>query len=531
MKSNHFSHRFPIFLAILVLLFSQWNCLAASPSNSNALTVLAGSELKDLEPLFGDIQKATGITLEMQYIGTLEGAEKLMAGEAVDLAWFSHTKYILLLQGASGRVLAQEKIMLSPVVLGVKESLARQWGWSDNGVSRPDVTWRDISQKAADGELHFAMTNPTTSNTGFTALVGAAAAFSGTGDALTVADVDDVSDDLTQFFKGQVLTSGSSGWLAERYVEEQDRLDGMINYESVLLSLNQSGDLHEVFTLIYPQEGIITADYPLMLVNEEKRDAYNKLVEYLRSPDFQKLMMERTLRRPVISAVPLSSGFPSNILVELPFPNSQEVVDHLLFAYLDRVSNPTHSYFVLDVSGSMKGERLDSLKSSLVVLTGTDQSLTGQFARFRDREHVTLITFSSQVQDQQTFEINLADPGSLGAVQEFANSLQADGKTAIYDSLRLAYEQALADRQAEPDRYYTIVLMSDGQNNTGQSLGDFLSFYHSQPGAENIKVFAILFGEANEKEMTELVEATGGRLFDAKNTPLETIFKQIRGYQ
>jgi hypothetical protein len=31
--------------------------------------------------------------------------------------------------------------------------------------------------------------------------------------------------------------------------------------------------------------------------------------------------------------------------------------------------------------------------------------------------------------------------------------------------------------------------------------------------------------------MTELVEATGGRLFDAKNTPLETIFKQIRGYQ
>ena len=81
------------------------------------------------------------------------------------------------------------------------------------------------------------------------------------------------------------------------------------------------------------------------------------------------------------------------------------------------------------------------------------------------------------------------------------------------------------------NRNYTIVLMSDGQNNTGQSLEDFLNFYHSQPGAETIKTFAILFGEADEKEMIELVEATGGRLFDAKATPLETIFKQIRGYQ
>jgi Ca-activated chloride channel homolog len=531
MESNFFRNKLPILLALLALFISQFSCQTPLASNRNTLTVLAGSELRDLEPLFGDIRKATGITLEMHYIGTLEGAEKLMAGEAVDLAWFSHTKYILLLQGASGRVLAQEKIMLSPVVLGVKENLARQWGWVNNGVARDDITWRDISQKVAEGELRFAMTNPTTSNTGFTALVGAAAAFSDTGDALTVADVDAISDDLSQFFKGQALTAGSSGWLAERYVEEQDRLDGMINYESVLLSLNQSGDLYEPFTLIYPQEGIITADYPLMLVNEEKRTDYNKLVEYLRSPDFQKLMMERTLRRPVISAVPLSSAFPSNILVELPFPNSQEVVDHLLFVYLDKVSVPTHSYFVLDVSGSMDGERLDSLKSSLVVLTGVDESLTGQFARFRDRERVTLITFSDQVQDQQTFEIKLADPSSLGVVQEFANGLHADGRTAIYDSLRLAYEQALADQQAEPDRYYTIVLMSDGENNTGQSLGDFLRFYSSQPGAQNIKTFAILFGEADEKEMTELVEATGGRLFDAKNTPLETIFKQIRGYQ
>jgi len=521
-----------ILAALLTLVISQLSCLSAAPSGGETLKILAGSELKDLEPLFDQIRKATGYTLEMEYIGTLEGAEKLIAGEAVDLAWFSHTKYILLLQGASGRVLAQEKTMLSPVVLGVKTNLARQWGWVDNdGNTLPGITWSNIAEKAASGELRYAMTNPTTSNTGFTALVGAAAAFAGTGDALTSADVDAVSDELRQFFKGQTLTSGSSGWLAERYVEEQTRLDGMINYESVLLSLNQSGSLDEPLTLIYPQEGIVTADYPIMLVNPDKRQAYNKLVEYLRSPEFQALMMTRTLRRPVISGVPLSSAFPQSLLNELPFPNSQEVVDHLLFVYLDKASNPTHSYFVLDVSGSMEGERLDDLRSALTVLSGADRSLTGQFARFRDRERVTLIPFSSQAQAPQTFEINLADPGSLEAVQAFANGLKAYGKTAIYDSLRAAYTQALTDQQTDPERYYTIVLMTDGINNTGQSQADFLRYYQAQPDAQSIKTFVILFGEADEATLTALAEATGGRVFDAKQTPLETIFKQIRGYQ
>ena len=44
----------------------------------------------------------------------------------------------------------------------------------------------------------------------------------------------------------------------------------MINYESVLLSLNASGKLHEPLDLIYPSEGIVTADYPLLLLNDEQ---------------------------------------------------------------------------------------------------------------------------------------------------------------------------------------------------------------------------------------------------------------------
>ena len=45
--------------------------------------------------------------------------------------------------------------MLSPVVLGVKRGLAQAWGWTDGA-----VTWQDIADKSAAGELHYAMTNP-----------------------------------------------------------------------------------------------------------------------------------------------------------------------------------------------------------------------------------------------------------------------------------------------------------------------------------------------------------------------------------
>lgn len=518
----------PVFLLAILLSSVIIACgLAPGRNSANVLTVLAGSELRDLEPLFEEIRQNSGVELEMSYTGTLDGAERLIAGEQVDLAWFSHAKYLNLIQEAKGRILAQEKIMLSPVILGVKQSKAEAWGW----VGNINLTWKEVVEKAGSGELRYAMTNPASSNSGFTALVGAAAALSGSGDALQSTDIDKVNDQLKEFFKGQALTAGSSGWLADQYVLEQGRLDGIINYESVLLALNKSGKLNEPLYLIYPKEGILTADYPLLLIQEEKREAYNRLVGYLRSPEFQKKMMELTLRRPVVPEVPLSADFPDQLLVELPFPSNREVVDKLLFAYLDKQSIPPHAFFVLDVSGSMEGERLDSLMDAMNRLAGADTSLTGQFARFRDRERVTIVPFSGQVQEIQNFEIDLNQPESIEAIQGFVNSLRANGSTAIFSTLKEAYNLAVQARQQDPNYYYSIVLMSDGENTAGESLRDFTTFYEASAEAKSIKTFVILFGEANADDMQSIADLTGGRLFDARSTALNVIFKEIRGYQ
>ncbi|MCX7112018.1 MAG: substrate-binding and VWA domain-containing protein [Proteobacteria bacterium] len=496
-------------------------------SASESLTVLAGSELKDMEPLLGEIENKTGIKLQMTYSGTLDGAEKLIAGEPTDLAWFSHGKYITLVQGDRNRILAQEKTMLSPVLLGVKESAAKAWGWSDN----PKLTWRDIAAKAESGELRYAMADPASSNSGFTALVGVATALSGSSDALAPKDIDQAQ--LGGFFKGQQLSAGSSGWLTDAFVKEQARLNGIINYESVLMTLNRNQRLDEQLVLIYPQEGIITADYPLMLINGEKREAYNKLVAYLTSPEFQQKMMEQTLRRPVIPQVKLSAEFATPLLVELAFPNDLAAIDKLLFAYEDKHRRSSHAYFVLDVSGSMAGARMQSLQTALKNLTGQDQTLSGRFSRFRSRETLTFIPFDNQVYPAKTFTIN--DPASQGAdmqaVRAYIDSLQPKGQTGIYQALQAAYRMALEARHKDPDRFYSIVLMTDGENNAGLSEDGFAQFIAAlAPQDRGIKTFTILFGDASQEGMKQLAEITEGRLFDGRES-LNQAFKTIRGYQ
>ncbi len=503
--------------------------VGCSSAPSVTLNVLAGSELQDLEPMLPDIQNATGVKLALNYIGTLDGAQEIANGTAnADAAWFSLGDYLSLLPGAASKIVAQEKIMLSPVVLGVKQSVAQSFGWVNN----PDVTWKDIQAHAADGSFHFAMTNPAASNSGFSALIGVASALSGSSDAIDTGTIDQAA--LTGFFKGQTLTAGSSGFLATDYVRQQDSIDGIINYESVLMGLNAGGQLHEPLTLIYPNEGIITADYPFMLLNADKKDAWQKVVDYLRTPDVQRKIMTSTARRPVIPGVALDSRFPTQTLIELPFPSKLDTINALLTVYLDQIRTPASATFVLDLSGSMEGDRLSSLQQALTSLTGLDTSLTGQFARFRAREDITFITFSSDVIDNRNFTIDDTDPNSadMTQIRDYVAGLSTYSNTAIYTALTAAYQNVYNQQAADPNRLYSIVLMTDGENNTGYTFDQFKQWYAGLPPAvQNVHVYPILFGDGNTDEMNALATLTGGKTFDALNGDLTDVFKQIRGYQ
>jgi Ca-activated chloride channel family protein len=516
----------------LFLACGQKDAPSADAQSDKAFTILAGSEVKDLEPLIPAVEQATGLKLRFKYTGTLDAVERIQGGEQFDAAWLASNRYALLTPGVKEKVLASERTMLTPVVLGIKRSKAQGLGWADAaGKANPAITWKDIAQAAEKGRFTFAMTNPSASNTGFAGLIGVAAALADKGDALEVKDVN--ASQLTAFFKAQTLTAGSSGWLADAYVQEQGRIDGMINYASTLLALNAGGKLAEPLVLIYPKEGIITADYPFMLLNPAKRADYDKLLAHLRSSAFQTSMSKQTFRKPVAAEVPLDAMlYPSN-LIELPFPAKLAVIDAVLQAFDNEIRRPADSSFVLDISGSMGGKRMEQMKTALLGLTGLDTSLSGRFARLRERETISMTAFDNWVRDTQTFDMGRnRREATESDIRSYVQQLQADGGTAVFTAAQAVYQEAAARRAKAPDRYYSIVFLTDGESNQGLNAADFEAWYQSLPASEKgIRIFAIQFGEARAEQLESLARLTGGRVFNATKTPLAQVFKEIRGYQ
>jgi Ca-activated chloride channel family protein len=258
------------------------------------------------------------------------------------------------------------------------------------------------------------------------------------------------------------------------------------------------------------------------------------VVAFLKSPDFQKTIMTKTWRRPVNPDVPLDSTFPHNLIVELPFPTDLAVVDRILDSYLSDARRPSHAYFLLDVSGSMKGPRLENLENAIASLAGDDPTLTGRFARFQPRELVSMTTFSDHVEGQRDFDLGSAAqaPQVRNEIRAYAQSLEAGGGTAIFSSLADVYRQALQARARDTTHYYSIVLMTDGESNRGWTLDEFRAFYGGlPPDQQDIKVFAIKFGEASPAQLQGVTDLTGGRLFEGSSGRLATVFKEIRGYQ
>jgi len=516
------------FVALVAGCSRQQGADARSASPPPDLRILAGSELKDLETDIKDAAGRAGLTIGVSYSGTLDMVDRINAGEAFDAILPPNGAYPVL--ALSRKPLAREKLFYSRVALGVKGSKARELGWDKQA-----PTWIDIVQAVKDHKFVFGMTNPTSSNTGMSALFAVASAIAKKTDDLSAEEVD--RDKLTTFLTGQKLTAGSSGWLAEAYVRDQDRLDGLVNYEAVLLRLNEQSGLRDPLTVIYPRDGVISADYPLMLLVESKRQAYDRLIAALRSDAFQSGPVARAYLRPSDPNVSRSPKLPGDAVAELSFPNRLEVIDAVLGAYQSELRRPATSIYVLDVSGSMRGTRIEQVKHALEILTGVEgTSVTARFVRFQHRERVVLLPFSSApgMAARFSFETAQSESESYQAVRNYATGLQVHGGTAIYSALDDAYALARAELARDPDRLVTVVLLTDGQNNEGLSYEEFRQRIGSGangPGPTAVRTFPILFGEASSTEMEEIARLTGGRSFDGRKANLSGVFKEIRGYQ
>ncbi|MEU0923966.1 vWA domain-containing protein [Streptomyces malaysiensis] len=516
-----------VILALCLALLATATACGSGDKDTTTLRVLASSELRDMEPLLDDLRRDTGVELDMEYKATVDAGDGLTPGNyRHDLAWLSSDRYfqLRLKESKSTAKPLATTTMLSPVVVGVKPDTAKALRTRAKG---GQVSWADIADAAAAGSVRFGMADPKHTNSGLSALVGVATAAAGTGSALRAEDVS--CDRLRGFRTGQKLTADSSADLRERYIAHQDRLDALITYESELLSLNAGGKLHQKLEIIYPKDGMVLSDYPLLLLDPAKRDAYDKVVDWLKSPSTQKKIMERTLRRPIGAEVRRDPRLRADIGNALYFPDQRAVVDQLVEDYGDpRLPTAHHVIFLLDFSTSMRGPRVASLRAAFAGLSGADTSATGKFVRFYQGERISVMRFGGSVLGER--DITVGGRKELDSVRSFVATDDFDDSTAIWSALDHAYRKASDIARDHPGQPISIVLMTDGENTSGITRQEFERRYAARAEAvRGVPTFPLRFGEADTAELTRAARTTGGRMVDAGARSLPDAFKEIRG--
>ncbi|WP_061293401.1 VWA domain-containing protein [Herbidospora cretacea] len=479
------------------------------------LTVLAAAELADLEPLLDELERDTGVELAMDYRAPGDLLDP--GGAAYDLAWPSSDRYLRIRlkdAGFRGEPPLSTSVMFSPVVVGLTPSAAAALRPPGGGAP----TWADLADAAARGRFRFAMADPRTSGSGLAALVGVATAAAGTGGVLRPEDV--TCDRLRGFFTGHTISAPTSGDVVDQFVSRQEETEGVIAHESTLLSLNAAGRLRQPLELVYPRDGTVVSDYPVLLLNPARRAAYDEVVGWLKSERVQREIMSRTLRRPLSPRVERDPRLAAPLGNAVYFPGEVEVLDSLLAGYAAPGRRGAERLvLLLDFSGSMAGERIRALRSAVAGLGGADRSSSGRFVRFSRSEDVTVLRFGGRVLDERTFAVGT--PRGMDGLLRHLASGGFDSRTAIWSSLDRAY--ARAARLLKGGGRVSVVLMTDGRNNAGMSAEAFLN--RSRPGA--VPTFAIAFGDADRSDLRRVAEATGGRALDGGELP--AALKEIRG--
>ena len=490
------------------------------------LRIVSGSENRELEDILGEYADQEGIRIEMTYMGSLD-IMRLLGEEDIpyDAVWPASSLWLSVGDDAH-RIQHAQSISITPVVFGIRMSLAQELGF----VGR-EVSVVDLLAAIREGKLSFCMTSATQSNSGASAYIGFLYALLGNPEVITAEELE--SEELRQQVKellaGVERSSGSSDWLKEMFLEGD--YDAMVNYECLMIEANQELEERgeEPLYVVYPYDGLSLADSPLGYVDkddDEKEEQFLGLQEYLLSEETQD-KIQRTGRRTGYTGVSEENQDVFNsdwgvqadrVLSPFRMPET-EVLLECLNLYQTDFKKPSLSVYCLDYSGSMSGEGNEQLVEAMGQLL-LQENARKNFLQASEEEINILVLFNDEVILTRAVRGNGSELETLyGVIQD----REPGGGTDIYD----AAAEALGLLAQYDLSQYTpaIILMTDGQSSGSPS--DFTEAY--QALGQEVPVFSIMFGDADETQLQELAAYTNARVFDGRENLTEA-FRSVKGY-
>jgi len=527
----------PVFIMALVVLLTVLVACESGVSEGRTINIVSGSENRTLEPIITQWAESNGYQVNMTYIGSLDIARLLRSGNVqYDAVWPANR---LWLDYGDTRNISKhdESIIRSPVVFGVKRSIAERLDWIGQ-----DLRMDDILQATESGRIRFMMTSATQSNSGASFYFAALSAFADSPDVISDADLnaDTVQDQISRILGTVDRSSGSSGFLKDLFLTEYNRYDAMVNYEALIIEANQELEQtgREPLYAIYPVDGLAIADSPLAFIDkgiEGKEDSFLALQQFLLSDDAQRQLLQAG-RRTGSLGINLSEydstifradwGIDVNRIIQpIRFPNS-DVIENALNLYQTTFRRPSCTAYVLDFSGSMDGNGERDLKAAMRTLL--DENLSSQYLlQGHPGDVSTVILFNDGVingNELDVWTVRGNDPEDLRNLYLRIESVGAGGGTNIFGSAQAATE--LINNIRTSECLPAVILMTDGQDNGGL-YGSLNAYINTTEN--DVPIFAITFGNAEREQLEPMTNLTYGRIFNGTENLIDA-FRSAKGY-
>ena len=520
-----------VILCLLTGCGNTSNASNVSKTDKPTFTILSGSENQTFEPILQEYAKKNNINIVMHYKGSVDIMQALSQNKVTEDAVWPANSIWLSMGDTQHKIKYSKSIATSPVIFGIKKSKAQELGFVGKKVGI-----KDILEATKAGKLHFMMTSASQSNSGASAFIGFLYSMLGNPASISLTDLDKpaLKDNMKNLLLGVNRSSGSSDWLKDLFLKGD--YEAMVNYESLIIEANQTltKEGKEPLYAIYPYDGLTIADSPLGYLDkgDTTKEAQFKLIQsYLLSSQTQNKIL----------ALGRRTGFGGNVqgadlkvfnpawgidvnktLSPIRYPDSN-VIMKALNLYQSSFRKPSYVVFCIDYSGSMESNGGSSgVKQAMNILLNQEKAKQYMLQLSPD-DKVVVMPFNSQIIN--TWSANGNSSNEISNLLTNINDLQPNGGTDIYspaiDALKLI-------NGVDLNKYIpSVVLMTDGQSNTGKNLDDLKNALKSKD--VDIPIFAITFGEADDTQLNDITNLTRGKVFNGKSD-LINAFKQVRGY-
>lgn len=525
------------------------------PGEQVTVSIVYGSEKKEwLEPLvqqFNEERHETAdgktIVVEVTAIGSIESVRGIIDGTLQPTVWSPASSIYIPVANAEWKnthaddlVTGQPNdLVLSPVVIVMWRPMAQALGWPNKALGWEDIAQLAISEEGWTayghpewGRFKFGHTHPAYSNSGITSIIAETYAGLGKQRGLTEADLQ--SPELIEFMTGvesSIIHYGTStGFFAERMFERgPSYLSAAVLYENLIVAQETkriSGASSQIpVVAIYPKEGTFWSNHPYAILNApwvtpEQKEAAQLFETFLLDKPQQLKALEFGFR-PADPSIPLTAPLDAEHGVDITQPQTiLEVPSASIITGIEDMwhttKKPVDLIVVMDISGSMRGDKITTARSSLI-----------QFIqKLDDRDRLRIDLFNDQI-------ATLTPLTPIGEkrqqVMDSVSGIFEQNNTSLYDATLKAYQDLLVEGDLNHIR--AIVVLSDGDDTASiATLDEVIQKIQAseEEGGNAIKVFTIAFGEdASADILKQIAEPSGGKQYDSSPETIQKIYDEI----